>query len=71
MNVLVVIPTYNERENLPDLVRAVLARDGFNVMVVDDASPDGTGAIADALTDATAIPYATAAPPQTSANRTA
>ena len=49
MNVLVVIPTYNERENLPDLVRAVLARDGFTVMVVDDASPDGTGAIADAL----------------------
>lgn len=49
MNVLVVIPTYNERDNLPDLVRAVLARDGFNVMVVDDASPDGTGAIADAL----------------------
>lgn len=49
MNALVVIPTYNERENLPDLVRAVLARDGFRVMVVDDASPDGTGAIADAL----------------------
>jgi dolichol-phosphate mannosyltransferase len=49
MNVLVVIPTYNERDNLPDLVRAVLARDGFHVMVVDDASPDGTGAIADAL----------------------
>ena len=49
MNVLVVIPTYNERDNLPDLVRAVLAREGFHVMVVDDASPDGTGAIADAL----------------------
>ena len=49
MNVHVVIPTYNERDNLPDLVRAVLARDGFHVMVVDDASPDGTGAIADAL----------------------
>jgi dolichol-phosphate mannosyltransferase len=49
MNALVVIPTYNERENLPGLVRAVLARDGFRVMVVDDASPDGTGAIADDL----------------------
>jgi dolichol-phosphate mannosyltransferase len=49
MNVLAVIPTYNERENLPDLVRAVLAYEGFRVMVVDDGSPDGTGAAADAL----------------------
>ena len=47
MNVLVIIPTYNERENLPGLVRAVLAYDGYRVMVVDDASPDGTGALAD------------------------
>jgi len=49
MNVLVIIPTYNERENLPGLVRAVLAYDGYRVMVVDDASPDGTGALADDL----------------------
>lgn len=49
MNVLVVTPTYNERENLPDLVRAILAHAGTRVMVVDDQSPDGTGAIADAL----------------------
>lgn len=49
MNVLVVIPTYNERENLPGLVRAILARDGYRVMVVDDGSPDGTGAVADEL----------------------
>jgi dolichol-phosphate mannosyltransferase len=49
MNVLAVIPTYNERENLPDLVRAVLANENFRVMVVDDGSPDGTGAIADQL----------------------
>ena len=47
--VLVVIPTYNERENLPDLVRAVLAHADTRVMVVDDQSPDGTGQIADAL----------------------
>jgi dolichol-phosphate mannosyltransferase len=47
--VLVVVPTYNERENLPMLVRGVLAHDGFRVLVVDDASPDGTGAIADGL----------------------
>ena len=49
MRVLVVTPTYNERENLPDLVRAVLAHPDTRVMVVDDQSPDGTGAIADGL----------------------
>ncbi len=48
-NVLVVVPTYNERDNLPVLVRAVLARDGYRLLVVDDASPDGTGQIADDL----------------------
>ena len=48
-NVLVVVPTYNERDNLPALVDGVLAHDGFRVLVVDDGSPDGTGAIADAL----------------------
>jgi dolichol-phosphate mannosyltransferase len=46
---LVVVPTYNERDNLPVLVEQVLALDGFRMMVVDDASPDGTGAIADQL----------------------
>jgi dolichol-phosphate mannosyltransferase len=49
MNVLVVVPTYNERENLPVLVRGVLAHAGFNMLVVDDGSPDGTGEIADTL----------------------
>ncbi len=46
---LVVIPTYNERENLEPLVRQILGRDGYQVMVVDDQSPDGTGAAADDL----------------------
>jgi dolichol-phosphate mannosyltransferase len=47
---LVVIPTYNERVNLPVIVPAVLQQDPrINVLVVDDNSPDGTGAIADAL----------------------
>jgi dolichol-phosphate mannosyltransferase len=43
------VPTYNERDNLPILVRAVLARDGYRLLIVDDGSPDGTGQIADAL----------------------
>ena len=49
MNALVVVPTYNERENLPILVEGILAHQGFRILVVDDGSPDGTGAIADAL----------------------
>ena len=49
MNVLVVTPTYNERENLPLLAAGVLKHDGFRLLVVDDGSPDGTGAIADQL----------------------
>lgn len=48
MDVLVVIPTYNERENLEGLVRAVVSHQA-RVLVVDDASPDGTGALADSL----------------------
>lgn len=47
---LVVVPTYNERENLPVIVPRILATDSrLDVLVVDDGSPDGTGAIADAL----------------------
>lgn len=49
MKALVVVPTYNERDNLPILVNGVLAHEGFRVLVVDDGSPDGTGAIADDL----------------------
>jgi len=45
----VIIPTFNERENLPVLVHALMALDGVGVLVVDDASPDGTGAVAEAL----------------------
>ncbi|HEX6940052.1 MAG TPA: polyprenol monophosphomannose synthase [Longimicrobiales bacterium] len=47
---LVIIPTYNERENIRRLVPDVLARDPrFDVLIIDDASPDGTGETADAL----------------------
>ena len=49
MRNLVVIPTYNERENIEPLVRQILQHPGFSVMVVDDQSPDGTGAAADTL----------------------
>ncbi len=48
---LVVIPTYNEAENLPSLLPQVLAQDPrLEVLVVDDNSPDGTGRLADQLT---------------------
>jgi dolichol-phosphate mannosyltransferase len=47
---LVVIPTYNEIENLEGVVREVLALDAdLDVLVVDDSSPDGTGELADRL----------------------
>ncbi|MDQ6670874.1 MAG: polyprenol monophosphomannose synthase [Chloroflexota bacterium] len=47
---LVVVPTYNERDNLTQLVPQLLALDPtLDVLVVDDASPDGTGDLADAL----------------------
>jgi dolichol-phosphate mannosyltransferase len=45
----VVVPTYNERENLPLLVEALLQHPNVRVLIVDDQSPDGTGEIADGL----------------------
>jgi dolichol-phosphate mannosyltransferase len=49
MSALVLIPTYNERENLPLIIAGVLAQPDTRILVIDDRSPDGTGAIADAL----------------------
>ena len=47
---LVIIPTYNESGNLPKIVPIVLEQDPrLEVLVVDDHSPDGTGALADAM----------------------
>ncbi|HSY42216.1 MAG TPA: glycosyltransferase, partial [Polyangia bacterium] len=47
---LIVIPTYNEREVLADIVRAVrAAAPAASVLVVDDNSPDGTGSLADQM----------------------
>src|SRR6185503_8762195 len=49
MSILAVVPTYNECDNLTLLVHAVLQAPDTRILVVDDASPDGTGAIADRL----------------------
>jgi dolichol-phosphate mannosyltransferase len=47
---LVIIPTYNERENLPVLVKRLMALPvRVHILVVDDGSPDGTGKLADEL----------------------
>ena len=47
---LVIVPTYNERENIAKLIETVLAQDArLDLLVVDDGSPDGTGAIVDAI----------------------
>ena len=48
---LVIIPTYNEKENIRNIINAVLAltEHQFDVLIVDDNSPDGTGAIVDEM----------------------
>jgi dolichol-phosphate mannosyltransferase len=48
--VLVIVPTYNERDNLPGLVQRVMSLPvEVDLLIVDDNSPDGTGALADRL----------------------
>ena len=50
MKALVIIPTYNERENLPELLKRIFAEHlPLEVLIVDDNSPDGTGNVADEL----------------------
>ncbi len=49
---LVVVPTYNEAGNLPTLVAEVFAAGDYELLVVDDASPDGTGKVAEELAEA-------------------
>lgn len=49
MRSLVVVPTYDERANIDELVARTLAVPGVDLLVVDDASPDGTGERADEL----------------------
>ncbi len=45
---IIIVPTYNERDNLPQLVRRLMAQPAaLDILVVDDNSPDGTGQVAD------------------------
>lgn len=46
--VVCIVPTYNERENIRDIASAVSAQ-GYRVLIVDDSSPDGTGDLADEI----------------------
>lgn len=48
-DIVVVVPTYNEKDNLPILAAGILAHPGFRLLVVDDSSPDGTGDVAENL----------------------
>lgn len=47
--IAVIVPTYNERANLPILVAGLMAHPGVQLLIVDDQSPDGTGQVAEAL----------------------
>jgi dolichol-phosphate mannosyltransferase len=49
LTVLIVLPTYNERPHIERVTEGILRHDFARLLVVDDASPDGTGAIADSL----------------------
>jgi dolichol-phosphate mannosyltransferase len=50
LKALIVVPTYNEKENIENIIDAVLAQgEGIEVLIVDDNSPDGTGEIVDRL----------------------
>ena len=64
MRATVCLPTYNERENLEPMVRALggVLREGDRVLVIDDGSPDGTGELADRL--AAELPLRRRAPPR-------
>ncbi len=49
LKTLIILPTYNEIENLQPLVEEILARGPYDILVVDDNSPDGTGDLAGRL----------------------
>lgn len=51
LKALIILPTYNEIENLQPLIEEVLQRGPYHILVVDDSSPDGTGNLADSLAE--------------------
>ena len=52
MKTLIIVPTYNELENLPIIVEGILAKaPEVNILIADDGSPDGTGKLADQLAE--------------------
>ena len=56
---LVIVPTYNERENIRPLIDSVLSKDArIDMLIVDDGSPDGTGAIVDEISAANSRVFA-------------
>ena len=47
---IVIIPTYNEKENIEKIIRAVFSLEGdYHILVIEDGSPDGTAAIVKGL----------------------
>ena len=47
---IVIIPTYNEKENIENIIRKVFSlEDGFDILIIDDGSPDGTANIVKGL----------------------
>jgi len=53
---IVIIPTYNERENIENIIRAIFGLEKvFHILIIDDGSPDGTAAIVKSLQ--TEFPY--------------
>lgn len=69
---LVIIPTYNEIENISKIIPAVFAKGDYHILIIDDGSPDGTAAVVKALQAADAGAAATAsaaATPGTTAPR--
>jgi dolichol-phosphate mannosyltransferase len=47
---IVIIPTYNERENIENIIRAIFGLEKvFHILIIDDGSPDGTAAIVKSL----------------------
>ena len=51
MSALILLPTYNERDNLPLVVDGILSSTQAHLLIIDDGSPDGTGTVADGLAE--------------------